>query len=113
MVNVCAVAICPSPQDVSYHRFPKNEALQKLWVIRCRRKDQLNVKTAKVCAQHFANEDFERDFKSELMGGKPRNFLKPNSIPSLLLCPGNFYILVVSSDHHKYQTSRYSKCVEL
>lgn len=88
MVNTCAVAICPSPQDVSYHRFPKDPELLKVWVIRCRRKDEINVKNAKVCALHFTEEDFQRDLKSELLGCKPRPSLKPNSVPSKLLCPG-------------------------
>jgi hypothetical protein len=88
MVNTCAVAVCPSPQDASFHRFPKNETLQKIWVIRCRRKDKINVATAKVCSRHFAEEDFERDLRSELLGCKPRKILKPNSVPSLLLQPG-------------------------
>lgn len=89
MVNTCAVAICPSLKDASYHRFPKNDSLQKFWVNCCRRKDQFNVQTAKVCSRHFNEEDFERDLQNELLGGKPRKILKENSVPSLFLYPGN------------------------
>ena len=88
MVNTCAVAICPSPRDTSYHKFPSDEALQKVWVARCHRKDPINVKTAHICSTHFKSEDFDRDLRNELLQLPPRKLLKPNSIPTLLLCPG-------------------------
>ena len=41
--HTCAVAVCHSPKDASYHRFPKNERLSKIWLSACKRKDPLNL----------------------------------------------------------------------
>ena len=35
--NTCAVAICSSPKDAIYHRFPKDQSLQKIWIQACKR----------------------------------------------------------------------------
>ena len=88
MVNTCAVAICSSPQEASYHRFPKNLSIQKVWINSCRRNGQINPATAKVCSTHFTEDDFERDFMNEILGHKTRNILKKNSVPTLLLRMG-------------------------
>ena len=45
--STCAVATCNSPKDVSYHRFPSNSKQQKIWVLACKRKDAITVKTGK------------------------------------------------------------------
>ena len=78
--HTCAVAICGSPKDASYHRFPKAEALCKAWLAACRRKDVVNVKTAYVCNEHFLDEDFERDFRNELLNLPTRRKLKPGNL---------------------------------
>jgi hypothetical protein len=86
--NTCAVAICPSAPEATYHVFPKDEHLQKLWVDLCKRKETINVKTARVCSFHFKEEDYERDLKNEVLGLPIRKRLKPNSVPSKQLLPG-------------------------
>jgi len=86
--NTCAVAICPSPQEATYHVFPKDERLQKLWVDLCKRKETINIKTARICSSHFKEEDYERDLKNELLGLPIRKLLKSNSVPSKQLLPG-------------------------
>ena len=73
--HTCAVATCPSPVDVSYHRFPKDTKLQKQWEEACKRKDSINVKTALVCDLHFKDEDFKRDFQNELLNLPLRKLL--------------------------------------
>ena len=85
--NICAVAICPSPPEASYHRFPKDEKLQKIWIQLCKRKDNVNAKTAKVCSSHFKSEDYERDLRNELLNLPTRKILKPGALPSLNLLP--------------------------
>ena len=86
--NRCAVAVCVSPKESSYHRFPKDLKLQKVWIAACKRKDEFNVATAKVCSCHFTKDDFERDLKNELLNLPPRNILKRTAFPSLKLLPG-------------------------
>ena len=83
----CAVAICPSPKDTSYHNFPRDIELQNLWIQLTKRKDTIKPKTARICSRHFKPEDFERDLKHELLNLPLRKLLKPGSIPSLNLLP--------------------------
>ena len=45
--NVCAVAICSSPNDASYHKFPKDPNLRSQWLQACKRLDPVNVKNFK------------------------------------------------------------------
>ena len=75
--KVCAVASCTSPKEASFHRFPKNEKLSKIWLNACKRKDAVNVRTAYVCSEHFPEEDFERDLMNELLNQPTRRKLKP------------------------------------
>ena len=44
--------------EISFHKFPSDAKICKQWVLLCRRKDKLNVKTARVCSKHFKSEDF-------------------------------------------------------
>ena len=41
--------------------------------------------TARICSHHFYEEDFERDFRNELLNLPPRKILKPDANPSLKL----------------------------
>ena len=83
----CSVAICPSPKDASYFRFPKDISVQKSWIESCKRQDEINPKTARICSLHFNDSDFERDLRNELLNIPVRKLLKPNSIPSQNLQP--------------------------
>lgn len=85
--SVCAVAVCPNPDAVSYFRFPKDETLCKAWVKATRRKDKFNPLTSRICEKHFREEDFIRDLKSELLGTKKKPRLYPTAIPSRELEP--------------------------
>ena len=85
--NICSVAICKSPQDASYHHFPTEEKVKKVWIARCNRKDSINPLTAKICSKHFTEEDFVRDFQAELTGQKRRRRLNPGSVPTINLKP--------------------------
>ena len=74
--NVCAVATCPNPKGLTYHRFPKDENLSKLWKNLCKRRDQINVKNARICELHFEEKDYERDLRNELLNQPLRKILK-------------------------------------
>ena len=41
--------------------------------------------TARICSHHFCEEDFERDFRNELLNLPPQKILKPDANPSLKL----------------------------
>src|SRR6218665_1984835 len=46
-------------------------------------KDPFNVNTARICSEHFENEQFVRDLRSELLGDavKARHILRDDAIP--------------------------------
>jgi hypothetical protein len=90
-MSQCAVATCHNHsqktkgQQISYHRFPKKKSLQKAWIIRCKRADEINVNNERVCSAHFGAEDFERDLRSVLLGLPIKNRLKDDAVPSYIL----------------------------
>lgn len=73
----------------TYHKFPHaNSIFCKKWVVACRRKDPINVKTAVICSDHFSDKQKVRDLRSELLGiSPPINYrcLKIDAIPDLKL----------------------------
>lgn len=79
----CAVAVCSNNfkgakekgLDISFHSFPKDEKLRKLWIERTYRKDNFNAKTSVICGEHFAKEDYEINFQLELTGIPRKKFL--------------------------------------
>lgn len=84
----CAVAGCTNNSDnakklkLSFHVFPKDKNLHKQWQHFCKRKDEFNTKTARICSEHFLENNYERDLKSELLGLPPRRKLKESSVPT-------------------------------
>ncbi len=87
--KTCAVAICKSPNEASYHRFPKEKTLQKLWLDCCKRDDKISVESARICSNHFKPDDYERDLRNELLNIPVRKILKQNAVPSLDLLPSH------------------------
>ena len=83
--RVCAIATCKSPVDKAYFSFPKETTRQKTWLDNCFRGDNVNVKTARICEIHFAEEYFDRDFQNELLGLPVRRRLSVSAIPTLNL----------------------------
>ena len=83
----CAVALCPSPRGVSYHRLPKDPKMRKVWLLACKRKDNFNHDEARVCETHFLPTDFDRDLKNELLQLPTRKILKKGAFPTLNLLP--------------------------
>ncbi|XP_035228118.1 THAP domain-containing protein 2-like [Stegodyphus dumicola] len=87
----CAIALCQNyrrktkSQGITYHRFPSDPELRKLWTNRCKRADNFNIENARVCALHFTPDDYVRDLKAELLGSTPKRVLKANAVPTLHL----------------------------
>lgn len=100
----CAVVDCNnsygktkrSGDNISYHNFPKDKQLKKLWVAACRRKDRWEPDKSLICSAHFTADDFELDFRSQLLNIKTKRRLKasgkmiPNS--NLVISRGVFCI---------------------
>lgn len=64
----CAIATCKNyyskgckDREINFFTFPKNRELCDKWIVLCRRQDEIN------CSDHFANEDFKRNLKAELI----------------------------------------------
>ena len=89
MVFCCAV--CCSNWDkqrkdgVSFHRFPKDDALRRRLVHALRLKSMLAnyEKTGFVCSDHFLPEDLNRDLKAELLGCESRKRLNSDALRSV------------------------------
>ncbi|KAL6260624.1 hypothetical protein P5V15_008144 [Pogonomyrmex californicus] len=91
----CAVATCRNShrrtrkQSVRYHRFPHNPELRELWVRACGRtplangEPPFNIKTARICSQHFLTEFYEDESREQIMqGNQKRNRLRLGAVPT-------------------------------
>ena len=92
MPQKCAVAGCDNwwrtddSKVTSYHRFPKDDFLRKVWLSRCCRKDVVNVNEARICSEHFDDDCFEIDFRRAFgLSTKSCRKLKPDAVPSKML----------------------------
>lgn len=86
----CTVATCNNSlvktgTQIIYHSFPKDENVRKIWIQRCKRGGKWNSKSCHVCSNHFGEDDYERDLKSELLGLPPKKKLKKTAVPNLNL----------------------------
>ena len=88
---ICAVYGCSSSyrnnvekKTISLYHFPKDPEISKKWVNACKRKDSINIKTARICSFHFKPDDYARSLKHELLGYCPTNArkLKNDAIPT-------------------------------
>lgn len=63
---ICALTICANDSRMTtavlYYCFPKDSLIFSVWVTKCKRKDIINTKHARVCSAHFD----ENSYKDEL-----------------------------------------------
>jgi len=59
---------------ISFHRFPKDEKLRRLWIRATKRKKFFPCPSSVLCSTHFKKEDFK--------SGTKIKSLKPGTIPS-------------------------------
>ena len=78
----CAVADCFNKEgsEVSFHRFPSDEAILKKWIdnVSCAlsmRGKKITYKSARVCSEHFIAKAFAK-------GGKVRKKLHKDAFPT-------------------------------
>ena len=67
---------------ISYHCFPRDEALRSQWLAKISRADLVVSKNSRLCSEHFTPDCYVRDLKAEILGLKPRSTLKPGAIPT-------------------------------
>uniref|UniRef100_A0A4W5L7P6 THAP domain-containing protein 1 n=1 Tax=Hucho hucho TaxID=62062 RepID=A0A4W5L7P6_9TELE len=80
----------------AFHRYPvKDPERCKRWLIAVRH-IKYNVKTPvatlnslRVCSAHFREDDYERDFQTEIMGTKNKRRLKDTAVPSIFPWTGS------------------------
>ena len=70
----CAIATCSNTyknikdKNMIFLRFPqKNLDLSKEWVHKCRLKDIVNPKNARICSEHFKDDDYTDDMQNRLL----------------------------------------------
>ncbi|XP_067013034.2 THAP domain-containing protein 1 B isoform X4 [Anabrus simplex] len=83
----CAIAGCTNhsrhakERNLHFHSFPKATDLKQRWIHACKRRDSFSTINARVCSEHFGDDDYQRDLKSELLQLIPRKKLKSNAVP--------------------------------
>ena len=87
MPNVCTITTSTNNAGrtgrlLSFHIFPRKGDIRKQWIVACKRADDFNPDTSRICSEHFVAEDYIRDLKAELLGYTPKkNFLKDDAVP--------------------------------
>lgn len=70
--------------EISYHRIPKEQRLQKAWLARIRRDNLPPLQNCYVCSEHFTEDCFETDLKAQLIPEqKVKKRLKCDAVPSV------------------------------
>ena len=92
-MSCCAVATCHNYSrktrklglNIVYHVFPKGADQRKLWLVKCKREDNVNCDQARICIDHFVSSDYEDGIKNILLSLPQLNILKPSAVPSVNL----------------------------
>jgi hypothetical protein len=74
-VEACQSSIRPGDKGVSFHKFPSNSELRKIWQEQCHLKKQATISMS-VCSRHFRRIDFQYFNGTEYL-------LKLSAIPSM------------------------------
>lgn len=116
----CAVATCKNhnrnhEEGISFHRFPVDNSsdICKQWVIKCRRKDEINLRNARVCSTHFLPSDYEDDMQNRLLGLPLKKKLIKTAIPSQKLAgdkctPENTVVSLLRAERSRNRAVRVS-----
>src|SRR5699024_10605346 len=79
-----------SGESIIFHTFPKRQNLtatkmQKEMVQRCKRRNDLNPKNSIICSIHFTENDYELNFKNDVLSLHLKKKLKKTAVPTLHL----------------------------
>uniref|UniRef100_A0A0K2T695 Histone-lysine N-methyltransferase eggless n=1 Tax=Lepeophtheirus salmonis TaxID=72036 RepID=A0A0K2T695_LEPSM len=95
-LNVCAIPACPSPEDISYYTFPKEEESRKKWIQACYCENLPNIDSAVICENHFSPENYDKHL--QLFHNSPaRKRLKEGAVPNLNLPHRNDLVQITGS----------------
>lgn len=89
----CSVAICRNTSintknrglAIRFFSFPKNRDIRRTWIVKCHRQDKINPDTARVCSEHFSEEDYEDALRAKLMGNTATKLKKTGEIIKFFL----------------------------
>ena len=73
--------------DVSFHQFPMDLQLRKIWIQKCKRQDSINPEFGCICSNHFLESDFCKYHQFRWSGSdgtrsKQKRRLQKGAIPS-------------------------------
>ena len=68
--------------NVSYHRLPIDQQMQRTWLRQIRRENLPKTNSCYVCSTHFTSDCFETCFK-EMFGMQTKRPFKPGNVPSI------------------------------
>ena len=87
---VCAVAPCKSlfrkGSLPSFFVFPRDPTVRARWVAACKRADNFNPEKARICSEHFREEDYDESYllqRKLCPDSVLRPLLKKDAIPTL------------------------------
>ena len=80
---LCDIDNITKGTDIKYHPFPKDPKVQRIWILKCHRKDNFNTSIARICSKHFSETDYVRDLRAELMSIPLRRVLREDAIPHM------------------------------
>jgi len=70
--------------DISFHKFPKNPHLRKVWIKFTRKPGSWNPDNSYICSDHFSPDEFIRNLQAELLQlPARRRVLKKTAVPSV------------------------------
>ena len=128
MSSNCVVYGCASNYTkkgkLTYHRFPKNDEVRRIWSHFCKRKDVVNGDNALICSLHFTYAHLERNLKYYMTTTPSKYFstrfiIFPFILENLLNFHGSFevapYLFFIGKKKncHHYRTQSHNSDVIL
>lgn len=88
----CSVALCRNTSinaksrglTIRFFTFPRDCKLRREWIVKCRRQDSFNPDTARICSQHFTEDDYEDAVRAKVIGEAPKKLKKTGEIIKLI-----------------------------
>ena len=88
--RTCCV-VCGHVENVTYHRFPPDESIRKIWIFRIPKKDFVWKDYKRLCSNHFKSSDYKEESTDSNKWRKnkgeklKRKELKHGALPSIWL----------------------------
>ena len=59
--RTCAIFGCKYDSINTFHKFPKDKKYNRLWLLKCGRRNKVNIRNAVVCDRHFSLNQKKRN----------------------------------------------------